>query len=145
MRTKLSSWMAIVLCSACFYACGDNDSDDDSGGSMNAGTCNYTNQFSTDPECREYSGNAWTAESAQESCEAGGAGALPGLWSESAECAVTPTLGTCIVPDPTDMDLEYVIQIGGSDPADCGTVIGTCTGFLGGAFTPSALCGGVGV
>lgn len=141
MRTKLSSWMAIFLCSACFYACGDNDSDDDSGGSMNAGTCNYTNTFSRDPECREYSGDAWTASSAAESCESGApVGADPGVWSESAECAVDPTLGTCSVPDPTDMDLEFVLQIGGGIPANCGTAAGNCTGFLGGVFTPSALC-----
>ena len=139
MRTKLSSWMAIFLCSACFYACGDNDSDDDSGGSTNAGTCNYTNTFSMDPECREYSGNAWTAESAAESCESGGAGAAPGVWSESAACALDPTLGTCSAPDPLDMDLEYVIRIGGDNPADCGAAIMGC-GFSAGVFTPSALC-----
>ena len=139
MRTRLSSWMAIFLCGACFYACGDNDSDDDSGGSMNAGTCDYTNTFSGDPECREYSGDAWTAESAEDSCELGGVGAGPGVWSETTECDVDPTLGTCSVPDPTDMDLEYVIYVGGGNPADCGDAAIGC-GFSGGDFTPSALC-----
>ena len=109
---------------------------------MNAGTCNYTNQFSMDPECKEYSGNAWTESSAEASCEAGGGGALPGVWSESAECALDPTLGTCSVPDATDMDLEYVLQIGGGDPADCPTIAGICPRILDGVFTPSALCGG---
>ena len=136
MRTSLSFWLAIALCSAFFYGCDSGSS----GGSVTAGTCNYTNQFSGDPECKEYSGSAWTATSAEASCLAGAVGALPGIWSATSECSVDPTLGTCSVPDPAGMDMEYVLEIGGGDPAECGTVAGNCAGFLLGTFTPSSLC-----
>ena len=139
MRTGLSSWLAIALCSAFFYACDSGSS----GGSVNAGTCNYVNAFSFDPECKEYSGSAWTVTSAQTNCATGvPPSAPPGTWSENADCALDPNLGTCSVPDPGAMDMEYVLEIGGSDPMNCGTAAGNCAGFLAGTFTPSSLCGG---
>jgi len=134
--------MAIFLCGACFYACGDNDSDDDSGGSMNAGTCDYINPFFGEPECREYSGNAWTADSAQEHCGTEPMGLYPpaGDWSETAECELETTLGTCDVPDLEETDLEFVLHIGGDDDDDCVTAADNCAGFLAGTFTNSEIC-----
>jgi hypothetical protein len=104
-----------------------------------AGTCNYTNAFSLEPECKEYTGMAWRAASAQENCQAGQVGADPGTWSENLVCEVDPTLGWCAVPDPDE--LQYVIQIGGSDPAECSWAENDyCAGSLEGVFTASSIC-----
>ena len=146
LTTRLESEMTkttLILCAAMavgslgFYAC-DNGL---AGGSGSAGSCDYINQFSLDPECKEYSGSGWTATSAEASCVAGAVGALPGTWSASSECVLAPTMGTCSVPDPLGLGEEYVLEIGGSDPLDCGTVAGNCAGFLAGTFTPSSICG----
>ena len=36
--------------------------------------------------------------------------------------------------------MDYVLEIGGSDPLDCATAETSCTGFLAGTFTPSSVC-----
>ena len=106
-----------------------------------AGSCDYVNQFSSQLECKAYSGSAWTATSAAASCVAGAPGALSGTWSASTQCAVDPTLGTCSVPDPLGEGMEYVLQIGGGDPLDCTTAaVNICAGLLAGTFTPSSVC-----
>jgi hypothetical protein len=105
-----------------------------------SGTCLYTNLFSESPECKQYSGSAWTPTSAAAACVAGGTGASPGTWSASSECMLDSMLGSCSASDPEGLD--YVLEIGGSDPGGCATSESACTGFLAGIFTPSALCGG---
>jgi hypothetical protein len=137
-RSTLILCAAIALGSMCLYACND----DSSGGSMTAGSCDYINQFSDEPECKVYSGSAWTAATAEASCVTGVVGALPGTWSPSTQCAVDPSLGTCSAPDPLGEGLEYVLHIGGGDPLDCATAAGNCAGFLAGTFTPSSICAG---
>jgi len=110
---------------------------------QSAGSCDYVNQFSSELECKAYSGSAWTATSAAASCVAGAPGALSGTWSASTQCAVDPTLGTCSVPDPLGEGMEYVLQIGGGDPLDCTTAaVNICAGLLAGTFTPSSICAG---
>ena len=113
------------------YACDSGSS----GGSLATGSCDYTNEVSSEPECKEYSGIAWTAESAEMDCMAI---ATSGMWLQNTECALTPTLGTCSVPDFSGEDMEYVIKIknGGSDPADCDIPAIACAG----TFTPSDIC-----
>ena len=110
---------------------------------MAAGSCDYINASSSEPECKAYSGSAWTSTSAKASCVNGlAADALPGTWSASTECALDPALGTCSVPDSLEKGMEYVLEIGGGNPADCGTAAGNCAGFLAGTFTPSSICDG---
>jgi len=105
-----------------------------------AGTCNYTNTFSQSPECKEYSGSAWTVSSAAASCEAGGTGASVGTWSAASECSLIPSLGRCDVVDSFQPGMDYSLQIGGDQLADCATAQSSCTGFLGGTFTAEGIC-----
>ena len=121
---------------------GMSAADVSSGSSASAGSCNYNNPLSVASECKEYSGSGWTAASAQASCEAGiPPAADPGTWSASADCTLSPNLGTCSVPDSLGLDMEYALVLGGSDPAACGQTNTTCIGpFVGGVFTPSSVC-----
>ena len=140
-RSTLILCAAIALGSMGIYAC-DSDS---SGGSLAAGSCDYINESSSELECKAYSGSAWTPTSAKASCVNGlAADALPGTWSASTECALDPALGTCSVPDSLEKGMEYVLEIGASDPLgplDCVTAADECRDHpVGGAFTPSSIC-----
>ena len=140
-RSTLILCAAIALGSMGIYACDSGSS----GGSLATGSCDYTNEVSSEPECKEYSGSAWTPTSAKASCVNGLAtDALPGTWSASAECALAPSFGKCSVPDSLGESMEYVLEIGGSDPLDpleCVTVADACRDHpLDGTFIPSGFC-----
>ena len=139
-RTALISWVAIALCSTCFYACNSSETVS-SGASAAVGKCSYQNLFSGLPECKEYSGSAWTEAAAETDCGTGG-GSAPafGTWSANSACVVNPTLGSCPVIPPDGK--EYVIQIGGSDQRDCIASAHACTAFLRGTFVASDNCAG---
>ena len=137
-RSKLILCAAMAVGSLGFYAC-DNGL---AGGSGPAGSCDYLNPLAAASECKEYSGPGWTEASARATCEAGSPPAAnPGTWSATADCALSPNLGTCSVPDLGGTDMEYVLVLGGSDAAACAQTEDTCIGpFVGGTFTPSSVC-----
>ena len=100
-------------------------------------SCNYRNAFTSEPECKQYDGAAWTLETAAQDCETGIVGGA-GVFSEATACDLTPSLGTCTVE--SDEDLGYSFQIGGDDAAGCDGADLACTNFAGGTFEPNGVC-----
>jgi len=100
-------------------------------------SCSYRNAFSSEPECKQYDGSAWTLETAAQDCETGIVGGA-GEFSEATACALAASLGTCTVD--SDEDLGYSFQIGGDDAAGCDSADLACTNFAGGTFEPTGVC-----
>lgn len=103
------------------------------------GSCNYINPFSSNSECKLYTGLAWTDESASSDCTTGPFG-TPGEWTKDGTCNLDPLLGTCFVT-PTDA-LDYVLTLGGDNPRQCSAGAMACTAFAGGTFEASDNCRG---
>lgn len=99
--------------------------------------CEYRNVFTSEPECKDYTGSAWTLDSAAADCETAIVGGA-GTFVEGESCALTPMLGTCVVE--SDENLEYVFQIGGDDADGCSGAELACTSFAAGAFEPTGVC-----
>ena len=131
----LGAALALTACSTDPVSPDTSDSEDITA----VGSCNYENLFSSTPECKWYSGTAWTVESASADCLDGPFGA-PGTWVEDADCEVDPTLGSCIVTPDDGMD--YTLVVGGDDPGGCAAGAMACTAFAGGTFEASTNCVG---
>lgn len=99
--------------------------------------CMYRNVFSGQTECKEYRGEAWSYQSAEEDCATGMVGEDFQFFAEEA-CSLADYLGTCSV-DENDA-LDYVLFVGGNDPARCTPGELACINFLGGEFSPSRYC-----
>lgn len=96
-------------------------------------SCGYQNLFSSTPECRNYTGTAWTLESAQSDCAA----QLESAFSQSS-CDQSLSLGTCSIS--SNDNLDYDIILAGDEPTGCQTAAQGCVIFARGVFSPSALC-----
>ncbi len=145
-----------LLALLCVSACGTDDSPQataDSGESLSesdadtgsppvvlttdaAWKCSFSNPFSLEAECKDYTGEGWTEELAREDCAVGQYDE-PGEF-QSGSCALTPVLGACDVP--SFYDKEYRLHLGGDNADFCSTTARACVGFLQGYFMPSELC-----
>lgn len=104
---------------------------------VSLGACHYDNPFSSNPECKSYTGTAWTIEKASSDCTDGPFGS-PGTWTQDAQCEVDPSLGVCLVGH--DNGLDYLLVLGGQDGRQCSAGAMACTAFAGGTFDPSENC-----
>ncbi len=121
-------------------ACGDKDVGADSAQPepvSGLGTCEYRNAFTSAPECKDYTGDAWTLESAAQDCETGIVGGA-GTFTEDGICDLNPILGVCTTS--SDEGLEYSYQLGGDDASGCSGAELACTTFAGGVFEEAGVC-----
>ena len=102
---------------------------------MDIGSCDYNNLFSSTPECRNYTGSAWTLESAQSDCTA----QPESVFNESL-CDESFSLGTCTID--ADDGLGYELILAGEAPSGCQSAAQGCVVFARGDFTPSTRCEG---
>lgn len=98
--------------------------------------CRFTNPFSREAECKEYTGADWTLDSARADCDVGQY-KEPGVF-EPGECAVFPTLGRCEIT--SYFGQEFRLLLGGDNADFCSTTARACTNFLQGHFVPSETC-----
>ena len=103
------------------------------------GACYYVNPFSSNEECKLYSGAAWTPQSATDDCLEGPLGA-PGELVEESACDLESALGSCLVTP--DDGLDYVLSIGGEEVRQCSAGAMACTAFAGGVFEAGESCRG---
>lgn len=105
-----------------------------------AGHCDYTNPFSHAPECKSYTGAAWTSASAATDCASVLPGAM-GAFTAGTACVEPSLLGTCVVT--ASGGLDYTIEDPGADPTACSDTALGCADFAKGTFTPGNTCVGV--
>ncbi len=129
--------LLLLALPACGTATAPNPDDNADDAVSVLGRCTYTNPFSQGPECKEYRGADWTAETATADCDAPLLAAPAGTFEVGVACAYDSVLGTCFIDEGEGT--EVVLVFPGDDPADCGGVAVGCS-FGGGAFVPSALC-----
>lgn len=101
------------------------------------GACEYTNLFSSDAECKAYSGAAWDAASAEADCAVVQFGQSP-VFIAGGNCGFEEELGQCVVGDVDAMG--YTLHLSGNDPGGCGIASAACEGFGGGTFFADPLC-----
>ena len=132
LRQKESLLFAVAITSAAIGGCSDKEipllPEEISG------HCNYTNKFSSEPECRNYHGD-WPVEKMEEDCAD---------WNGTADigtpCAEQSILGQCIL----EKDGLYIAVNNIGDNADnCGSTKRGCELFGGGTFAPAPICGGI--
>jgi|CXWL01.1.fsa_nt_gi hypothetical protein len=97
------------------------------------GRCSYTNGFSKRTECRDYFG-AWTTTKIESDCRD-----WKGVLELGTPCDSQVRLGYCVVGGD---GVFTRITFPGDDADKCGSSRTGCEVFGGGAFDPSALCGG---
>jgi hypothetical protein len=102
--------------------------------------CHYGNPFSSERECKAYTGAGWTKAEAEADCAKGTYG-QPGEFTASGRCDVGPALGECRVD--AGEGLAFVLRLGGSNRDFCSTTGRACIQFIKGTFTPSSTCAGV--
>jgi hypothetical protein len=98
--------------------------------------CTYVNPFSELEECREYLGDGWTLESAEENCSAQDDSSFA-----AGACGYESTLGACVV-NGGQSDV-YRLQFPGDDKEQCSSLEVGCEVFGGGIFVPAEPCGGL--
>lgn len=146
MRLSLPHLGLVSLLALSSAACGDDDVATDAGplpdaatdtGSVGGfqGACVYTNTFSNEEDCREYTGTAWTMESAATDCETAWLG-QPGVLSSGA-CSLANEIGRC---DIGDIAVDGYVIVSSGDSSACGAAEVACTGFAGGTFVGAASC-----
>jgi hypothetical protein len=105
-----------------------------------AGSCVYTNPFSSTEECKRYLGSNWTAETAATDCQSGVFGA-PGTFSAEDACDYEAFLGICTIAGGTEFENQLVFP--GDDPTICADTKQGCEVFAQGVFEPGPTCDGV--
>lgn len=101
--------------------------------------CDYTNTFSSTPECREYRGAVgWSTESATSDCARVFLG-RPGTLTVGERCTFPDEIGRCVVG--ASGPLGYTIVSTG-DASACGNAQSACTTFARGTFAPAPVCVG---
>jgi len=103
------------------------------------GHCTYVNLFSQDEECKEYRGDGWSLDAAEQDCAAPPFSAGPGTFVADAPCVYAATLGTCTIDEGTDDEVALVFP--GDDPSLCSGVEFGC-GLAGGDFVGDGACDG---
>lgn len=98
--------------------------------------CQFTNPFSREAECKEYTGADWSPASARDDCDVGQY-KQPGIFKAGA-CEEFPTLGRCEISSYFGQD--YRLLLGGDNADFCSTTARACTNFLGGQFVSSETC-----
>ncbi len=133
------------------FACSSESSSTTSASGLDAGAtdaataaaqtpiCEYPNPFSSEKECKAYTGSAWTTASAEADCAKGTYG-QPGVFSARGVCDIGATLGECRVSN--DYGQSFVLSLGGSSESLCSTTGRACIQFLKGEFVPSKTCEG---
>lgn len=116
---------------------GGEDGSGDADAGPVIGSCTYVNTFADAPECRQYRGPGWTAESAAADCESVFLGSA-GTFTADIPCTLDDVIGTCVVGDLGGTGYE-TLSTGTAD--GCGTAQAACEGFAGGTFEPAAVCG----
>jgi len=102
------------------------------------GDCTYVNPFSNLPECKDYTGSAWTQTSASTDCKSVYVG-VTGKYTPDAGCSYPNVLGTCEVGNDST---GYDFVDPGSSASNCSSTKTGCEVFAGGAFEPGNTCGG---
>ncbi|MBN8611724.1 MAG: proteinase inhibitor [Deltaproteobacteria bacterium] len=100
--------------------------------------CSYVNPFSERPECREYRGPGWGAESAATDCMRA-FGTTAGTLEIGEECAFEDAVGRCTVGD---VDAGGYSVLSSGPPSSCGAAQAACETFARGTWTPDARCMG---
>jgi hypothetical protein len=112
---------------------GDGDGDGDAGDGDSV-SCDYTSPFTSNAECRDYVGSAWTPVEVASDCD-GVQGQV-----EADGCATAGVLGRCALDAGTDWELQIVIY--GDDAASCELQAVGCETFGGGVWVPEMICEG---
>lgn len=115
------------------------DGDTDSGveGPVAFASCEYTNPFSQDTECKEYIGSDWDLDGASADCAVPVPGADAGTLTEGEGCSRDEILGECVVGEGESSETRLVFP--GTDAGGCSGAELGC-GFAGGEFVPSEVC-----
>ncbi|MRG90876.1 proteinase inhibitor [Polyangium spumosum] len=100
------------------------------------GRCVYTSPFTQAEECRDYTGEGWSAEAAEADCKA----LQASTFTNDERCTYETTLGRCVLEGGTED--EYAIVMPGDDTSQCASTKRGCELFGGGTFEPDA-CEGV--
>lgn len=145
MRLLPSSFCLVLTLGLSFAGCGDDDGPLDGGSSSPdaadartsgfLGACIYTNTFSDEEDCREYTGTDWTMESAATDCETAWLG-RPGVLSAGA-CNLASEIGRC---DIGDINVDGYVIVSSGDSSACGSAEVACTAFAGGTFVGADSC-----
>lgn len=115
---------------------GDGDAGDGDMGDGDAASCDYTSPFTSNAECRDYVGSAWT-----EADVAGDCGGVQGQ-VDADSCATADVLGRCGLDAGTDWEVQVVIY--GADASSCELQAVGCETFGGGVWVPEPICEGTG-
>jgi len=99
------------------------------------GNCEYTNMFSSLPECRVFLGTGWTVADAEAECDDSN-----GTFVADAPCAEGPVLGQCILGGGTERASASSPRT--SNAGECGSNRQGCELFGGGAWVDGEPCGG---
>ncbi len=126
----------LLIAAACQFTVTGNRGDE---ATPAVGACYYVNPFSSNEECKLYSGVAWTSQSATDDCLKGPLGS-PGEWVEEPACNLESALGSCLVTP--DDGLDYVLSIGGEEARQCSAGAMACTAFAGGVIEAGENCRG---
>ncbi len=100
-----------------------------------AGRCDYTSPFTQAPECREYTGSAWTEAEVQAACDP-----LMGAVTSNALCDTSDMLGRCVLDEGTEREVRIVSY--GDDAGSCASNQTGCETFGGGTWQPEGVCSG---
>ncbi len=146
----LSFALAAAVAAGATFACSSAPAPSTTGADADAGApvtgakptpvCAYGNPFSSEKECKAYTGSGWTAESAAADCQKGTYG-QPGTFAASGTCDVGPSLGECRVSN--EYGQSFVLTLGGANKDFCTTTGRACIQFLKGEFVPAETCKGV--
>jgi hypothetical protein len=98
--------------------------------------CVYVNPFSELEECREYLGEGWDVDSAEDDCN----GQDGSAFSDEGGCTYEGPLGACIFDGDTDRVYQVVIP---NIDSTCEEAQRGCEIFGGGQFEPFETCGGL--
>lgn len=138
MTTRLAA-MALLL-----VAC-DGGSPDGADGGLDASgdpsfvaSCVYENTFAMAPECREYRGPGWDAETVTRDCARvflNNSGEL----TLDEPCAFDDEIGRCTVGD---LAAGGYLIVSSGDPSACGAAQTGCETFAGGTFEAAESCDG---
>lgn len=101
------------------------------------GRCVYTNPFSRGTDCKLYTGEGWTVDSAEADCAAVFAN-TSGTFEAVPACDYPAELARCVVGDPAADG--YTLVSAGEDASQCGLAQTACETFAMGDYTAGNTC-----
>jgi len=129
--------LAVLLSVAGLWGCEDSPSTE---GVSTLGSCVYTNTFSRELECKEYTGAGWDLASAEVDCARPLAG-QDSTFFPALACDFEAILGVCDVQD-SRFSRDFRLFLSGDDASLCTAGESACTGILMGTFEASSVCEG---